>query len=84
MKHQPDDGYEPNVDPGEPVRELAGFEYDVSSTLLNRIRRAIVRRTFAAQVTSFTFEMPGAVLKEVWAVLAGALGANDIKKGGQV
>lgn len=38
-----------DVDPGEPIAELAGFEYDVSVSLLDRIRRTIGRRTTAAR-----------------------------------
>jgi hypothetical protein len=58
-----------DVDPGEPIAELAGFEYDVSLSLLERIRRTIGRRTTAAQVTSFAFDMPFVVLKEFWFIV---------------
>lgn len=53
-----------DIDPGEPIAELAGFEHDVSASLLGRIRRTIGRRTTAAQVTSFAFDTPFVVLKE--------------------
>ncbi|GGH11378.1 hypothetical protein [Silvibacterium dinghuense] len=62
--------HEEEVDPGEPIAQLAGFEYDVSTGLLGRIRRAISRRTTAAQVTSFTFDLPFVVFKEFWTMLA--------------
>jgi hypothetical protein len=58
-----------DVDPGQPIAELAGFEYDVSVSLLDRIRRTIRRRTTAAQVTSFAFDMPFVVLKEFWLIV---------------
>jgi hypothetical protein len=58
-----------DVDPGQPIAELAGFEYDVSVSLLDRIRRTIGRRTTAAQVTSFAFDMPFVVLKEFWLIV---------------
>jgi hypothetical protein len=58
-----------DVDPGEPIAELAGFEHDVSVSLLDRIRRTIGRRATAAQVTSFAFDMPFVVLKEFWLIL---------------
>ncbi len=55
-----------DVDPGQPIAELAGFEYDVSGSLLGRIRRSIGRRTAAAQVTSFAMDMPSLIFKEFW------------------
>ena len=58
-----------DVDPGQPIAELAGFEYNVSVSLLDRIRRTIGRRTTAAQVTSFAFDMPFVVLKEFWLIV---------------
>lgn len=81
MKHNPDEhgGKEHNL--GEPIAELAGFEYDVSTVLLSRIRRAIGRRTVAAHITSFTFDMQGSVLKEVWEVVSSLLGSNGMRKG---
>ncbi len=58
-----------DVDPGEPIAQLAGFEYDVSVGLLERIRRAIGRRTTAAQVTSFALDMPVVLLKQFWVIV---------------
>jgi hypothetical protein len=57
------------VDPGEPVALLAGFEQDTSSDLLTRIRRAILRRTAAAQLTTFSWNAPLLVMKEFWLLL---------------
>jgi hypothetical protein len=37
------------VDPGEPITELANFDHDASTGLLTRVRRAIQRRTTVAQ-----------------------------------
>lgn len=71
------------VDPGEPIKELAGFEHDVSTTLLNRIHRAIGRRTTAAQVTTFALDMPFAVLKEFWLALVESLGSKQTRKDGR-
>ena len=68
------------VDPGEPVTELAGFEHDVSATLMSRIRHAIQRRTTAAQFTSFAFDLPLVVLKELWLMLVGQLDSMKIEK----
>lgn len=57
------------IDPGQPIKELAGFEHNVSATLLGRIRRAIGRRTTAAQVTTFAFDLPFVVFKEFWLIV---------------
>jgi hypothetical protein len=61
------------VDPGEPVTELAGFEHDVSARFMSRIRQAIQRRTTAAQLTSFAFDLPLVVLKELWLMMVGSM-----------
>jgi hypothetical protein len=61
------------VDPGEPVTELAGFEHDVSAKFMSRIRQAIQRRTTAAQLTSFAFDLPLVVLKELWLMMVGSM-----------
>jgi hypothetical protein len=82
MSSQPGNGMQDNdeVDPGEPVAELARFEQDASASLLVRIRRAIQRRTAVAQLTSFSASVPLVVLKEFWLMLIGQLGAKDIRK----
>jgi len=68
------------VDPGDPIVELARFEHDVSNGLVDRIRRAIGRRTTAAQVTSFAFDIPFVILKEFWLIV---MGLFDLKKTGK-
>jgi hypothetical protein len=68
------------VDPGEPVTELAAFEHDVSARLISRIRRAIQRRTTAAQFTSFAFHLPLVLLKELWLVMVGELNLKQVEK----
>ena len=68
------------IDAGEPVTELAGFEHDVSARLMSRIRHAIQRRTTAAQVTSFAFDLPLVVLKELWLMLVGQLDSMKVEK----
>jgi hypothetical protein len=68
------------VDPGEPVTELAGFEHDVSARFMSRIRHAIQRRTTAAQFTSFAFDLPLVVLKELWLMLVGQLDSMKVEK----
>jgi hypothetical protein len=68
------------VDPGEPVAELAGFEHDVSARFMSRIRHAIQRRTTAAQLTSFAFDLPLVVLKELWLIMVGQLDSRKVEK----
>jgi hypothetical protein len=68
------------VDPGEPITELAAFEHDVSARLISRIRRAIQRRTTAAQFTSFAFDLPLVLLKEFWLVMVGQFNLKKVEK----
>jgi hypothetical protein len=68
------------VDPGEPVTELAGFEHDVSARFMSRIRQAIQRRTTAAQLTSFAFDLPLIVFKELWLMIVGQLDSMKVEK----
>jgi hypothetical protein len=68
------------VDPGLPVTELAGFEQDVSARMIDRIRQAIQRRTTAAQFTSFAFDLPLVLLKELWLMMVGQLDSMKVEK----
>lgn len=67
------------VDPGDPVTELAAFEHDVSTRLLSRIRHAIQRRTAAAQLTSFAFHLPLVLLKEFWLTMMGQFNSKKVE-----
>ena len=58
-----------DVDPGEPIEGLVGFEHDASVDFLSRVRRAIHRRTTVAQVASFTWNVPFLVFIEFWTTL---------------
>ena len=69
-----------NIDPAEPIAELAGFEHEVPVGFLDRIRRAIGRRTTAAQVTLFALDTPIVVLKEFWLLV---IELFDSKKAGK-
>jgi hypothetical protein len=68
------------IDPGEPVQQLAGFEYETSPGLLARIRRAIHRRSAVAQLASFSASVPLVILKEFWLLLIGQLGPKSARK----
>jgi hypothetical protein len=57
------------LDPGEPISALAGFEHDVSSGLLVRIRHTIQRRVTLAQVAAFSVSLPLVVLRQFWSLL---------------
>jgi hypothetical protein len=72
-----------DIDPGEPVAELAGFEHDVSARLMSRIRHAIQRRVTAAQLTSFAVDLPLVVLKELWLMMVGQFDSRKVEKDGQ-
>lgn len=69
-----------DVDPGEPIAVLAGFEHDVRAGFFERIRRAIGRRTSAAHITLFIFDMPAAVLKEFWLIVMGLFDPGKSRK----
>ena len=58
-----------DINPGEPVTELAGFEEETPYGLLARVRRSILRRTAAAQMTSFWWSTPLLILREFWIIL---------------
>ena len=68
------------IDPGQPIDMLSGFEYETSTTLLDRIRRAIHRRTAISQIASFSWTVPFIVLLEFWLALADTLFPKTIGK----
>ena len=70
-----------DVDPGEPVSVLTGFEHETSPAFLTRIRRAIYRRTAASQVASFSWDVPSLVLLELWKSLMELLHMPGVQKG---
>ena len=57
------------VDPGEPIAMLAGFQAATPGGLLLRVRRAIHRRTTVGQLASFVGGAPAVVLRELWLFL---------------
>jgi len=69
------------VDPGEPIAALAGFEQSASPGFMLRVRRKIQRRTTTAQVASFTWDVPSILLLELWRALIQLLELRDVKKG---
>jgi hypothetical protein len=68
------------IDPGEPIPQLAKFEHETSTGLIARIRRSIQRRSTVAQITTFSATVPLAVLKEFWLMLIGQFGQNSARK----
>ena len=77
---KPDDLNAAEIDPGEPVAQLAGFEQATSTGLLGRIRRSIQRRSTVAQLTTFSASVPLVVLKEFWLILVGQFGQKNARK----
>jgi hypothetical protein len=73
-------GDDEEIDPGEPIAALAKFEHDTSSRLVARVRQTIQRRTTVGQLTTFSAEMPLAVLREFWVILAGQLDPTGMRK----
>jgi hypothetical protein len=71
---------DPEIDAGEPIAELAAFEHDVSSAFLDRIRRAIHRRTAASQLTSFAYYLPLVLFKELWLMIIGQFETKRVGK----
>lgn len=74
-------GPDEDVDPGEPIALLAGYEQPTSSGLLSRIRRSIHRRTTTAQVATFSWKMPSLVFLELWQILFQILQVDHTSKG---
>ena len=68
------------IDPVEPIAALAKFEHDTSSRLVVRVRQTIQRRTTVGQLTTFSAEMPLAVLRELWVILVGQLDPTGMRK----
>jgi hypothetical protein len=68
------------IDPGEPVKELAGFEYDPSDVFWNVVRRKIQRRSTVSQVASFSWNIPKLILAEAWSALIHIIGSQSGKK----
>jgi hypothetical protein len=58
------------IDPGEPISALAGFEHDVSRDLAKRILRTIIVRKTVGQLASFSVDVPLLVLREFWSILS--------------
>jgi hypothetical protein len=68
------------IDPGEPIAALAGFEHDASSDLVVRIRHTIQLRTAVGQLTSFSVNTPLVVLRELWLILGDQLDPIGTRK----
>jgi hypothetical protein len=83
MSEEPKQGEpaeESAIDPGEPVKELACFEYEASPAFLTVVRRKIHRRSAVSQLASFSWDVPKALLTELWNALVQAVGPASGKK----
>jgi hypothetical protein len=58
-----------DVEPGDPIESLSGFEHDASNDFMSRVRHAIQRRTTASQIASFSWNTPFLVFIEFWTTL---------------
>lgn len=59
------DGLEDDVDPGEPIAELADFREQASGDLLGRIRRSLQRRSLSSQLMTLSWGGVGEVFQEL-------------------
>lgn len=71
---------EEEIDPGEPVGELASFEHAPSANFLGRIRRTLQRRATVSQIASFSWNTPLLVLMEFWLMLIQPLNPKGPRK----
>lgn len=71
-----------DVDPGEPIAELAGLGIQPRATFVDRIRRRIGRRVLAADVIDFSTASPFGVFVEFLALLFEGLGGRNRRNGG--
>ena len=63
-----------DIDPGEPVEEIAGLREDVSPGLLHGVRNSIQRRLAAAQWLDLAVNGAFAFLKEIGDLVFGLVG----------
>jgi hypothetical protein len=68
------------IDPGEPIAALAGFEHDTTNDLVVRSRHTIQLRTTVGQLTSFSVSTPLVVLRELWLILGNQLDPVGTRK----
>ena len=73
-------GVAEEVDPGEPIVELAKLEHNASSRLAPRISRTIQRRTTVSHLASFSLNVPLLVLGELWSILINTPNRIGIRK----
>ena len=66
----------PDIDPGEPVAELAGLAEPPSSGFLGRIRRGIQLKVLASDVMELAFSASWRFLQEIADLIFGALGSS--------
>jgi hypothetical protein len=68
------------IDLGKPISSLAGFQHDVSSDLVVRIRRAIQRRVTVGHLASFSVSLPLTLLREFWTIVITRPKSKGVRK----
>lgn len=63
------------------IRELVDYGEPAGPDFIGRIRRSIMRRQFASELTGFTWSMPFQVLLEYLRVLCSLLSGRDRQTG---
>jgi len=71
-----------DIDLGDPVKELAGFEHEASDAFLATVRMKIQRRSTVSQFASFTWNVPKVLLAEFWSALIHIIGSHGEKTEG--
>lgn len=71
-----------DVDPGQPIAELAAFGVTPGRHFLDRVRRKIGRRVLTADVLDFSTASPFSVFLEFLAVVFEGLGGRNRGTGG--
>lgn len=70
-----------DVDPGEPIAELADLTEDPPNDFLARVVDGMERRIFAAHVFDLPWFGFGRIFREYWSLLVGLFAGRDGEEG---
>lgn len=77
-----DDSLEGEIDPGEPIPELATLGVSPGRDFMGRLRRKIGRRELTADVVGFSTGSPVTVFMEFLALIFDGLAGRKARPGG--
>ncbi|MFH1278623.1 MAG: hypothetical protein ABIK65_09610 [Candidatus Eisenbacteria bacterium] len=72
---------EEDVDPGEPIAELAGLGEEAPEDFFGRVVRSVERRVFAAHAFDLPWFGFNQVFREYWSLLVGLFLGRDGTEG---